>query len=62
MFSKINTMGLFGLNAFPVDVETDIRMGQPAFEIVGLPDTVVKESRERIKSAMLAGGIKFPNA
>ena len=62
MFSKINTMGLFGLNAFSVDVETDIRMGQPAFEIVGLPDTVVKESRERIKSAMLAGGIKFPNA
>ncbi len=62
MFSKISTMGLFGLNAFPVDVETDISMGQPAFEIVGLPDMVVRESRERIKSAMRAGGIKFPNA
>ena len=62
MFSKINTMGLFGLNAFSVDVETDISMGQPAFEIVGLPDMVVKESRERIKAAMRAGGIKFPNA
>ncbi|MBE6853720.1 MAG: ATP-binding protein [Ruminococcus sp.] len=62
MFSKINTMGLYGLNAFPVDVETDISMGQPAFEIVGLPDMVVKESRERIKSALRAGGIKFPNA
>lgn len=62
MFSKINTMGLFGLNAFSVDVETDISMGQPAFEVVGLPDMVVKESRERIKSAMRAGGIKFPNA
>ncbi len=62
MFSRINTLGLFGLNAFPVDVETDISMGQPAFEIVGLPDMVVKESRERIKSAMRAAGIKFPNA
>lgn len=62
MYSKINTMGLFGLNAFSVDVETDISMGQPAFEIVGLPDTVVKESRERIKAAMRAGGIKFPNS
>lgn len=62
MFAKINTMGLFGLNAFSVDVETDISMGQPSFEIVGLPDTVVKESRERIKAAMRAGGIKFPNA
>lgn len=62
MFSKINTMGLFGLNAFPVDVETDISVGQPSFEIVGLPDLVVKESRERIKSAMRAAGIKFPNA
>ena len=62
MFSKINTMGLFGLNAFPVDVETDISIGQPSFEIVGLPDLVVKESRERIKSAMRAAGIKFPNA
>lgn len=62
MFSKINTLGLFGLNAFPVDVETDISMGQPSFEIVGLPDMVVKESRERIKSAMRSGGIKFPNA
>lgn len=62
MFSKINTMGLIGLNAFSVDAETDISIGQPAFEIVGLPDMVVKESRERIKSAMRAGGIKFPNA
>ena len=62
MFAKINTLGLFGLNAFAVDVEIDISIGAPAFEIVGLPDLVVKESRERIKSAMRSGGIKFPNA
>lgn len=62
MYSKINTLGLFGLNAFRVDVETDISMGQPAFDVVGLPDLVVRESRERIKSAMRSAGIKFPNA
>ena len=62
MYSKINTLGLFGLNAFRVDVETDISMGQPAFDVVGLPDLVVRESRERIKSAMRFAGIKFPNA
>ncbi len=62
MYSKINTLGLFGLNAFRVDVETDISMGQPAFDVVGLPDMVVRESRERIKSAMRFSGIKFPNA
>jgi len=62
MFSRINTLGLIGLNAFPVDVETDISMGQPAFDIVGLPDMVVRESRDRIKAAMRSAGVKFPNA
>ena len=45
MYAKINSLGLFGLNAFPVDVEIDLSKGTPAFEIVGLADTVVKESR-----------------
>lgn len=62
MFAKISSLGLFGLNAFPVDVEIDISRGQPQFEVVGLPDTVVKESRERIKAAMRACDINFPVA
>ncbi|MDO5559300.1 MAG: YifB family Mg chelatase-like AAA ATPase [Oscillospiraceae bacterium] len=62
MFAKINTLGLYGLNAFPVYAEVDISIGTPVFEIVGLPDMVVRESRERIKSAMRSAGIKFPNA
>lgn len=62
MFAKINSLGLFGLNAFPVDVETDISKGQPMFEVIGLPDLVVKESRERIKSAMRSCDILFPVA
>ena len=62
MFASISSLGLFGLNAFPVDVEIDISRGQPQFEIVGLPDTVVKESRDRIKAALRACDINFPVA
>ena len=51
MFAKVSSLGLFGLNAFPVDVEIDISRGSPQFDIVGLPDAVVRESRERIHAA-----------
>lgn len=60
LFAKISSLGLFGLNAFPVDVEIDMSRGQPQFDIVGLPDTVVKESRDRIRAALRACDIKFP--
>ena len=62
MFAKVSSLGLFGLNAFHVDVEIDISRGQPQFDIVGLPDTVVRESRERIKAALRACNISFPVA
>ena len=62
MFAKVSSLGLFGLNAFPVDVEIDISRGNPMFEIVGLPDTVVKESRERIRAALRSCSISFPVA
>lgn len=62
MFAKINSLGLHGLDGFKVDVEIDINRGKPQFDIVGLADTVVKESRERIKSALRACGINFPVA
>ncbi len=60
MFAAVNSMGLFGLNAFPVEVEIAVSKGMPRFEIVGLADTAVQESRERIKSALYACGILFP--
>lgn len=60
MFARINSLGLFGLNAFPVEVEISVSKGLPRFEIVGLADTAVQESRERIKSALYASGILFP--
>lgn len=62
MFANISSLGLFGLNAFPVDVEVDISRGAPQFDIVGLPDAVVRESRERIKAALRSSNVSFPIA
>lgn len=50
MFSKINSIGLFGLNAFPVTVEASIAPGQPSFDIVGMVDIAVQESKARIRA------------
>ncbi|MBE6886765.1 MAG: ATP-binding protein, partial [Ruminococcaceae bacterium] len=52
MFSKVYSMGLNGMDAYRVEVETDLSSGLPYFEIVGLPDAAVREARERIKIAM----------
>ncbi|MBR5773903.1 MAG: YifB family Mg chelatase-like AAA ATPase [Clostridia bacterium] len=60
MFSKVNSMGLFGLDAFLVDVETDVSMGLPRFDIVGLPDTAVDEAKERVRAALKNSGYDFP--
>ncbi len=62
MYAKVNSLGLFGLNAFPVDVEIETSKGTPSFDIIGLADIVVKESRERIRAALRASYINFPLA
>ena len=56
-----NSMGIFGLETFLVKVEADVAMGFPAFDIVGLPDTSVKESRDRVKSALRNCGFEIPD-
>ncbi len=52
MLSKIKSISLTGLEGNLVEVQTDIRNGIPEFEIVGLPDIRVKESKKRIESAI----------
>ena len=52
MLAKIQSFGLFGMVGYPVQVEVDVTGGLPAFELVGLPDAAVKESRERVRSAL----------
>lgn len=61
MLSIINSSNLVGIDAFKVLVEVDISRGIPSFNIVGLPSTEIKESRERVKSAITNSGYNFPN-
>ena len=60
MLSQANSFGLTGLNGFPVKVEAYISGGLHAYETVGLPDAAVKESKERVRSAMKNAGFDFP--
>ena len=60
MVSKITTFGLSGTRAFRVTVETDIERGIPYYDIVGLGSETVRESRKRIKSAILNQEFEFP--
>lgn len=60
MLAKATTYSIEGVNARRVTVEVDIRSGLPAFSIVGLPDTAVRESRERVRAALLNEGFEFP--
>ncbi len=52
MFARINSLGVFALNGFGVTVEADISGGLPQFAIVGLPDNAVRESTDRVRSAL----------
>ncbi len=60
MIAKVKSCGLLGIDGYIVEVETDIANGMPAFEVVGLPDAAVKESRERVRSAMKNSRLDFP--
>lgn len=60
MFSKVKSFSLLGLDGLIIDVEVDQNPGQPAYDIVGLPDVAVKESKERVRSAIKNSGFNFP--
>ena len=62
MYTQVMTAGLVGLNAFPVTVELEASRGMSSFDIVGLADASVKESRDRIQSAMRYNKIKVPGS
>ncbi len=60
MIAKINSVGLTGIDGYPIGVETDISGGVPMWEVVGMPDTAVRESKERIRSALKNSGLTIP--
>lgn len=60
MLAQVNSSAVLGIDAYLVQVEVDIAGGLPAFNIVGLPDTAVQESRERVRAAIKNSGLEFP--
>ncbi len=60
MFYKLPSAAIVGLDCLPVEVEIDLNKGQTAFGIVGLPDTSIKEAKDRIHSALKNSGFKYP--
>lgn len=59
MYSKIKTAVIWGIEGQLVEIETHISRGMPHHVIVGLPSTIIKESKERVKSAIRSSGFKF---
>lgn len=60
MLAKVHSVGVIGLEGFPIEIEVDIGSGLPQFSIVGLPDATVRESRDRVRSALKNTGFQFP--
>ncbi|MEZ5740997.1 MAG: YifB family Mg chelatase-like AAA ATPase [Burkholderiaceae bacterium] len=57
----IHSRALLGIDSVPVQVEVHVTSGLPAFHIVGLPEAAVRESRDRVRAALLQCGFNFPN-
>jgi hypothetical protein len=64
MLAIVRTCAILGLDGCTVEVQTDFnpRAGIPHFTIVGLPDSAVKESRDRVRAAIKNSGLQFPNS
>lgn len=60
MLSIVKSANLLGIDSYKIDVEADLSNGLPRFEIVGLPDTSVKESKDRVRAAIKNSGFEFP--
>ncbi|MEE0872213.1 MAG: YifB family Mg chelatase-like AAA ATPase [Ruminococcus sp.] len=62
MVISCSSFGINGIDGYRVMVEADMQMGLPAIDVVGLPDTAVKESRDRVRSALHNCGLRLPSA
>lgn len=60
MFAQVLTAAIFGLETYEVRVEVDVSPGLPNFSIVGLPDTAVKEAKERVRASLINSEFEFP--
>jgi len=60
LLARVHSGSLIGIDAHPVEVEIDVYSGLPSITVVGLPDSAVKESTARVKSAIINSGYPFP--
>ena len=60
MLARLRTATVIGIEASLVDVEVDVSFGLPSFTMVGLPDVAIRESRDRVRAAILNSGFEFP--
>ena len=60
MLASVRTAAVYGIEASPIHVEVDVSFGLPAFTMVGLPDAGIRESRDRVRSAIRNSGFEFP--
>ena len=60
MLASLRSAAVFGVDAYPVQIEVDVSFGLPHFTMVGLPDATVRESRDRVRSAIRNSGYEFP--
>jgi magnesium chelatase family protein len=60
MLARLESAAVFGVEAYPVHVEVDVGLGLPFFRMVGLPDTSVRESRDRVRAAIRNSGFQWP--
>ena len=61
MLSVVKSMSLQGLDGVLIDVEVDISSGMPCYDVVGLPDTNIRESKERVRTAIKNCEIELPS-
>lgn len=62
MLAKVFSHAVYGVHAFPVEVEVDVAKGKDVFNTVGLPDAAVKESKDRVKAALINSGFVYPHS
>lgn len=60
LLARVTSFGLRGIEGYPVSVEANVSGGMPMFEVVGLPDAAVRESRERVRAALVNSGFAMP--
>ncbi len=61
VLASLRSAAVFGVEAYPVHIEVDVAFGLPHFTMVGLPDATVRESRDRVRSAIRNSGFEFPH-